>query len=232
MQKPKIIQIKNLRKEFKNENESLVIFSDANLDIFQGEKIAIIGPSGSGKSTLLSLLSGLDRVSSGEIIFLDKALSSLSEKELSFYRNTDISIIFQSFELISPFNSIENISAPLDIRGDLNQKEVLEISKKILLDVGLSEKANCFPNTLSGGEKQRVAIARALASDAKLILADEPTGSLDRKTGEKVLDLLIKEVDKRGKTLVIITHDIETAQKMDRIIEVKEKNLHERETNK
>ncbi|MFA7285361.1 MAG: ABC transporter ATP-binding protein [Candidatus Paceibacterota bacterium] len=227
MNKNTIIKIQNLKKEFNDANEPLVIFENTNLEIKEGEKIAIVGSSGSGKSTFLSLLAGLDKSTSGEIYVKDVLLNSLSETELSKYRNNMISIIFQSFELISPFNAIENIGAPLDIRGGISNKEINTITAHLLEEVGLSERKNAFPSTLSGGERQRVAIARALASNADIILADEPTGSLDRKTGDMILNLLLREVDKRAKTLIIITHDMKIAEKMDRILELKDKNLHE-----
>lgn len=225
-----IIKIKDLKKEWRDNSVPLVILENANLNIKKGEKVAIVGSSGSGKSTLLSILAGLDKPTQGEIYVKNRLINNLSSDELSDYRNKEVSMIFQSFELISPFNAFENISAPLDIRGDLNKKQKREIVDNLLLEVGLKERSESFPSTLSGGERQRVAIARALSSDTDIILADEPTGSLDRKTGEIVLDLLLKEVDKRGKTLVIITHDMGIAEKMDRIIELRDKNLHERKS--
>lgn len=227
MDKNTLIKIENLKKEFGDNDTPLVIFENTNLQIKDGEKVAIVGASGSGKSTLLSLLAGLDRPTEGEIYVKNHKLSELSLDELSEYRNKQISIIFQSFELVSPFNSFENISAPLDIRGTFTTKDIEDITNTLLLEVGLKDRAYSFPSTLSGGERQRVAIARALASNADIILADEPTGSLDSKTGGMVLDLLLREVDKRGKTLIIITHDMNIAEKMDRVIELKAKNLHE-----
>jgi lipoprotein-releasing system ATP-binding protein len=228
MNKNIIIKIKNLKKEFIDNDSSLVIFENTNLEIRQGEKIAIVGASGSGKSTLLSLLAGLDKPSQGEIFVKDVLINNFSEKQLSDYRNREISIIFQSFELISPFTAYENVRAPLDIRGNISDKEIENTTQSLLQEVGLKDRAHSFPSTLSGGEKQRVAIARALASNTDIILADEPTGSLDRETGEMVFDLLLREVAKRSKTLIVITHDINIAQKMDRIIELKDRNLHER----
>ncbi len=225
-----IIKIKGLKKEWRDSSIPLVILENANLNIKRGEKVAIVGSSGSGKSTLLSILAGLDKPTEGEVYVKDRLINNLSSDQLSEYRNKEVSMIFQSFELISPFNSFENISAPLDIRGGLNKKQTKEIVDNLLKEVGLQERSESFPSTLSGGERQRVAIARALSSDTDVILADEPTGSLDRKTGEIVLDLLLKEVEKRGKTLVIITHDMGIAEKMDRIIELKDKNLHERKS--
>jgi predicted ABC-type transport system involved in lysophospholipase L1 biosynthesis ATPase subunit len=222
-----IIKIEKLKKVFAGGNEPLVIFDNTNLEIKKGEKVAIVGPSGSGKSTLLSLLAGLDKPTSGNIFVKGMKVNGLSENELSKYRNKEVAIIFQSFELISPFNAIENVRAPLDIRGGVSYDSISTTANTLLEEVGLIKRKFSFPNTLSGGEKQRVAIARALASDTDIILADEPTGSLDGKTGELILDLLLKEVDKRSKTLIVITHDLRIAERMDRIIELKDRNLHE-----
>jgi lipoprotein-releasing system ATP-binding protein len=227
MDKNTIIKIRNLKKEFSDVNPTLVIFENTNLEIKQGEKIAIVGSSGSGKSTFLSLLAGLDKATEGEIYVKNNLINSLSEDELSNYRNREIAIIFQSFELISSFNSFENIRAPLDIRGGISEKIIDDSTNTLLNEIDLTERKFSFPSTLSGGEKQRVAIARALLSNTDIILADEPTGSLDRKTGDMVLDLLLREVSKRSKTLIVITHDMKIAEKMDRIIELKDKNLHE-----
>jgi putative ABC transport system ATP-binding protein len=226
MEKTKIIEVKNLHKEFPQSNEKLIILNDVNFDIYTGEKVAIVGPSGSGKSTFLSLLAGLDKPEQGSTEVDGKNIIKLSTDKLSKYRNETISIIFQSFELISPFTVTENIKSPLDIRGKHIKGDSLEI-KNLIESVGLSHRENAFPSTLSGGEKQRTAIARALASDAKIILADEPTGNLDRNTGEKIIELLLSEVEKRGKTLIIITHDMNIAARMDRVFEIKDKMLYE-----
>ncbi len=227
MEKNTVIDIKDVNKEFTNGNSPLMIFENVNFKVKQGEKVAIVGASGSGKSTLLSLLAGLDKPTLGDIYVKGRMINRLSYDELSDYRNSEVSIIFQSFELIAPFNSFENISAPLDIRGGIGASRISEITNTLLQDVGLTERAESFPETLSGGERQRVAICRALASDADIILADEPTGSLDAKTGRVILDLLINEVGKRKKTLIIITHDMNIAEKMDRIVELRDRKLHE-----
>jgi putative ABC transport system ATP-binding protein len=222
----KIIQVKNLHKGFSQNDDKLVILNNVNFDIYAGEKVAIVGPSGSGKSTFLSLLAGLDKPEQGSIEVDGKDITKLSIDKLSKYRNEIISIVFQSFELIAPFTVTENVKSPLDIRGK-NGKEVDIEIKKLIESVGLSHRESAFPSTLSGGEKQRTAIARALASDAKIILADEPTGNLDRNTGEKIMELLVSEVEKRNKTLVIITHDMNIAARMDRVFEIKDKMLYE-----
>ncbi len=210
------VTVRNLSKEFDTAQGKLQILKNVSFEVRKGEKVAIIGPSGSGKSTLLSLLAGLDVPTSGEVFVCGKNVAHLSEKERSLFLNKDVSIIFQSFELIAPFTVTENVQAPLDIRKDVDTARV----EHLLERVGLQKRTHALPYTLSGGEKQRVAIARALASDAEVILADEPTGSLDRHTGEAVLELLLQQVHMQGKTLVIITHDMSIAEKMDRVFTI------------
>ncbi len=187
--------------------------------------MAIIGPSGSGKSTLLSLIGLLDTPSSGTIVVAGQRIDTLSEHEQARFRNEQIGFIFQSFELISPFTAKENIVAPLEIgKRAVSEAELVTLVNNL----GLSERQNALPQTLSGGEKQRVAIGRALMSKPALILADEPTGSLDRATGEKVLLMLLEAVAEVDTTLVIITHDESIADRMDRVFELRDKTLHER----
>lgn len=221
-QKP-YITFSHVSKFYDTPTGPLDILTDVNLEIYEREKIAIIGPSGSGKTTALSLLAGLDRPSSGVITVGGEEISSVSDTVLARYRNATMGIIFQSFELIVPFTVTENISAPLDIAGvrDTNRVDTL------IERTGLRDRANAYPATLSGGEKQRVAIARALAHNPKLILADEPTGSLDQKTGETILSLLLDEVAREEKTLIVITHDELIANKMDRVFRIENKMLYE-----
>lgn len=219
-----IIDLTNINKSFIEGDSVIKILENLDLKIFTGEKVAIIGPSGSGKSTLLSLLAGLDTQDEGEIIIDGVNLKKLKQDDLSNYRNKTIGIVFQSFELVSPFNAIENIEAPSDIAGKTDSA----YARELIISVGLKDKEYAYPSTLSGGEKQRVAIARALINKSKIILADEPTGSLDRETGKKVLDLLLNEVTKEKKTLVLITHDEHIANQMDRILEIKDKKLFEK----
>ncbi len=231
-----LLELKNVSKVFTDQKEPLTILENVSFTVSEGEKVAIIGPSGSGKSTLLALLAGLDTPTSGEILVSGVPLASHDEKALSFYRNTTVGIIFQSFELVTPFTVRENIETPLLIAGEKarekdgkkNDTKNEERVEELLSRVGLSERANSFPATLSGGEKQRVAIARALSRTPPIILADEPTGSLDRVTGAKVLDLLLEQVSKEKRTLIIITHDISIADKMDRVLVVENKTVHER----
>ena len=216
-----VIKLTKISKSFFENGKETNILRDVDLTVRKGEKIAIVGPSGSGKSTVLSIIAGIDTADSGEVIVNSKDLNSLSEKDLSLFRNQDIGIIFQSFELILPFTVSENVAAPQDIKGQKNNALVLSLLK----DVNLLEKAQREVSNLSGGEKQRAAIARSLANNPEIILADEPTGSLDRVTGKNVLDLLINLTEKENKVLIIITHDEEVAKKMDKIYELKDKKL-------
>lgn len=219
------IVINNVSKEFQTNSGTLQILKEVSFSVRKGEKVAIIGPSGSGKSTLLSLIAGLDTPTSGEIFVQNKNIAQLTERERSLFLNTDVSIIFQSFELIMPFTVRENVHAPLDIRSvPIEEKKVDDV----IANVGLTHRVETLPYTLSGGEKQRVSIARALASEAEVILADEPTGSLDRHTGDTVLELLLDQVNTHKKTLLIITHDSSIAEKMDRVFVINDGQLTEK----
>jgi len=221
-QKP-YITFSQVSKSYDTPTGAIDILTDVNLEIYEREKIAIVGPSGSGKTTALALLAGLDRPSSGVITVGGEEISSVSDTVLARYRNATMGIIFQSFELIVPFTVTENITAPLDIAGVCNTNRVNDLIQR----TGLSDRANAYPATLSGGEKQRVAIARALAHNPMLILADEPTGSLDQKTGAMILELLLGEVAREAKTLIVITHDTTIANKMDRVFKIENKKLYE-----
>ncbi len=220
-----ILKLENVSKSFDTTRGQLQILEGVTCAIKKGEKVAIIGPSGSGKSTLLSLIGLLDTPTRGAIEIAGIRIDTLSEQEQAKFRNTYIGFIFQSFELISPFTVKENIAAPLEIGKQTVSPAALSI---LIQNLGLSERENALPQTLSGGEKQRVAIGRALMNNPALILADEPTGSLDRATGEKVLSMLISAVEHSDTTLIIITHDESIATRMDRVFELKDKTLHER----
>lgn len=206
-----MIILENLVKTFTDGDKDLEILKSVSLQIETGKKVAIIGPSGSGKTTLLSIISGLDKPTSGRVIIDDVDIHKLSEKDMSVFRNKKISIIFQSFELIQFFTAYENAMLPLSIRGDNNTDEVNQVLEK----VGLTHRKHNMPSTLSGGEQQRVAIARALLAGSDIIFADEPTGNLDGVNGKKVLNLLLDVVKKTNKTFVIITHDMNIARQMD-----------------
>jgi len=220
-----ILKLTNVGKEFTTSRGPLSILEDVNCTIRKGEKVAIIGPSGSGKSTLLSLIGLLDAPTSGIVAIAGVETASLTESAQAAFRNEKIGFIFQSFELIAPFTVEENIKAPLEI----GKKPVIKTAvSELISTLGLADRAKAMPQTLSGGEKQRVAIGRALMGQPALILADEPTGSLDRATGEKVLALLLDAVAESDTTLLIITHDETIADRMDRVFELRAKALHER----
>lgn len=220
-----ILRLENVSKTFDTVSGKLPILQGVSFTVKRGEKVAIIGPSGSGKSTLLSLIGLLDTPTQGSIEIAGVKIDELSESEQAVFRNKEIGFIFQSFELISPFTVVENITAPLEIGNKIVSPEAISTLTEKL---GLHERLSALPQTLSGGEKQRVAIGRALVNSPALILADEPTGSLDHTTGEKVLSLLLDAVDKANGTLIIITHDESIANRMGRVLELKENTLHER----
>ena len=210
-----ILQTINLKKYY-GEGENIVkAIDNTNINIFQGEFVAIVGKSGSGKSTLLHMLGALDKPTSGEVIIDNKYISTMKEEELAIFRRRKIGFIFQYYNLIPSINVWENIVLPIGLDSRRVDKDFVN---DILDTLGLKEKKHNMPNTLSGGQQQRVAIARALASKPSIILADEPTGNLDSKTEEEVLTLLKLIAKKYNQTIVMITHDEGIAQMADRII--------------
>ena len=210
-----ILQTINLKKYY-GEGENIVkAIDNTNINIFQGEFVAIVGKSGSGKSTLLHMLGALDKPTSGEVIIDNKYISTMKEDELAIFRRRKIGFIFQYYNLIPSINVWENIVLPIGLDSRRVDKDFVN---DILDTLGLKEKKHNMPNTLSGGQQQRVAIARALASKPSIILADEPTGNLDSKTEEEVLTLLKLTAKKYNQTIVMITHDEGIAQMADRII--------------
>ena len=225
MENKPILRMTEVGKRFNTDQGEIVILDNVTAQVLPGETVAIIGPSGSGKSTLLSLIGLLDTPTHGEVFIDEQNIKSMSEKDKAQFRNKKIGFIFQSFELISPFSVSENIAAPLEIGSVKVDSTTVE---EMLAEVGLTARADALPYTLSGGEKQRVAIARALIHKPALLLADEPTGSLDRATGDRVMTLLLDAVAKRDATLVVITHDETIASRMDRVFEIKNQTLHER----
>lgn len=222
-----MITLKNVSKSFYLGTEKIDILKNVDLTIRAGEKIAIVGPSGSGKTTLLSLIAGLDTPDEGEVMVAETSVAHLDSRGLARFRSETIGVVFQSFELVMPFTAMENVMAPLDIAGKGDKHERHATSETLLLAVGLSHRKGAMPGTLSGGEKQRVAIARALVMKPQVVLADEPTGSLDRMTGGKIIDLLLDQVAKSTATLVVITHDMSISEKMDRVFELRDGTLHE-----
>jgi len=214
------INLSNVTKTFHAGDEEYAALKGISLNIESGEFVAIMGPSGSGKSTLLSILGGLSHPSSGTITVDGISLGSLGQNKLSDFRREYLGFVFQSFYLVPYLTAIENVMLPLTIQPGLNgtgRAKALEALSR----VGLDAKANRLPSQLSGGEQERVAIARALVNRPALILADEPTGNLDTKTGDKVLDLL-EGLHKDGHTIVMVTHSVENAKRANRTIEIRD----------
>lgn len=215
-----IIQLKNVHKDFVMGDTKIHAVEAANLDIKKGDFVAIVGPSGSGKSTMMNLVGALDLASEGDIFLDDVNIEHLGESELAQVRGKKIGFIFQTFNLIPTQNALENIMMPMIFQGIPKEKRT-ERAKELLAKVRLSHRAEHLPNELSGGERQRVAIARALANDPEVILADEPTGNLDTKTGEQIVKLFM-QLNKEGKTVIMVTHDLELARKANKIIKLKD----------
>jgi len=190
---------------------------NVSFDIERGEFIAIQGPSGSGKTTLLGLLAGLEKADEGNVLIDGKELTAMTEDELALFRRYNVGFVFQSFNLISTLNVVENIALPL-FPERMSKEEMFERAQKTAKDIGLSERLKHYPNQLSGGEQQRVAIARSLINEPKVIFADEPTGNLDTKTGEQIIGLLRKLNMETRQTFVMVTHDDKIAKESNRII--------------
>lgn len=216
----KILQVQELTRIFKSGSRELAVVNKVNFDIDVGSVNAIVGPSGSGKTTLLGLCAGLDTPTSGEVILQQIPLASLSEDERAKIRNEYIGFVFQTFQLIPTLTAIENVMVPLELRGDSSRK-VRERAKELLNEVGLADRTHHYPTQLSGGEQQRVAIARAFINKPKILFADEPTGNLDTETGQHIEHLIFNLNKSQKTTLVLVTHDLELAEKCDRIIKIK-----------
>jgi len=209
------VDVKEVSKSYQMGEVEVQALKNVSLTLSLGEIISIVGPSGSGKTTLLNVIGALDYVDSGSISINRKKLSSMNDKELSFLRRDTIGYIFQNFNLLEEINAEKNIEMPL-ILAKLEKEDRKKRVKELLESVDLIERRSHNPDQLSGGEQQRVAIARALANNPKLLLADEPTGNLDSITGEKILKLLIDLSKNQNKTLIYVTHDIESATLADR----------------
>jgi len=213
-----ILKLKDVSKIYKSGSRDLTVLQGVNFNIEEGELISIVGPSGSGKTTLLGLCAGLDTVSAGIIELCGKNINQLNENERAEVRNLNVGFIFQNFQLIPTLSAIENVMIPLELQGKSGARK---ISMDLLDRVGLADRATHYPSQLSGGEQQRVSIARAFSNSPKILFADEPTGNLDDHTGEKI-EALLFEINKELKTtMVIVTHDLELANKTQRIIRLK-----------
>jgi putative ABC transport system ATP-binding protein len=213
------VLLKNVTLTLPSRAGNVEILRGVDLSVNAGEAIGIVGPSGSGKTSLLMLIAGLERVTSGALEVAGTSLKDKNEDELAAFRRDTIGIIFQSFHLIPTMTALENVSVPLEFRGVAN---AMQAAEEKLMRVGLGHRLTHYPGQLSGGEQQRVAIARALASGARILLADEPTRTLDQETGEQIIKLLFELKKQEGASLLLITHDRALAKRCDRIAEVRD----------
>ena len=219
-----VLQTDNLTRAYRMGKDEVIALCDVSLQIMPGEFVAIMGPSGSGKSTLLNLLGGLDMPTRGEVRLNGQSLAGLKENESAELRRHTLGFIFQGYDLFPVLTALENVMFPLLVAGVPLQKR-LERAQSLLAKVGLSDKAQHFPDELSGGQQQRVGIARALASHPLVLLADEPTGNLDSATAGEILNLLTALVEEEGLTLVMVTHDPDSARRAHRILHLKDGHL-------
>ena len=225
-----LIHASKLTRHYQVGKAVIAALSGVELMIPSGEFTALVGPSGSGKSTLLNLIGGLDRPSGGEIHVKGLSLGAAPEPELVRYRRERVGFIFQSFNLLPTLTALENVEAPLML-AEIPQRTRRERATALLESVGLGQRILHKPNELSGGEKQRVAIARALANRPAILLADEPTGNLDSKTGGDVLELLCNLLTAQGVTMILVTHDLEIAARADRVIHLRDGSIQQIEQN-
>ncbi|MBV9576280.1 MAG: ABC transporter ATP-binding protein [Gammaproteobacteria bacterium] len=219
------LRTEHLVKQVQSGDSQITILKDINLNIKKGESVAILGASGSGKTTLLTLLAGLDLPTAGDIFFADHHLNLLSEEERACIRRKEIGFIFQSFHLLPTLTALENVMLPLEIQYTKHH-EAVELATAALMQVGLSERLSHYPAKLSGGEQQRVAIARAFVSPRKIIFADEMTGNLDAQTGKLVTDILFSLNEAHQITLVLVTHDVNLAQRCKKQWLLRDGTLH------
>jgi ABC-type antimicrobial peptide transporter, ATPase component, putative len=216
----KLIDLRNINKTYRNGAQELKVLKNINLTVEEGEFVAIMGPSGSGKSTLMNIIGMLDRPSTGEYFLENEDVANLGDKKLAKVRNNQIGFVFQQFFLLSKLNALQNVELPLIYAG-VSQGSRKNLAKQYLEKVDLGTRMTHLPSELSGGQKQRVAIARALVNNPSIILADEPTGALDTKTGEQIMELLT-ELNAEGKTIIMVTHEPEIAAYAKRQIVIRD----------
>ena len=215
--KKKLIELENIHVDLKNSFETINVLKGINLKIFKNESVGIIGESGAGNSTLIMCIAGLELISKGKILFNNLPIHNLKEDDLALYRSKNIGVIFQSFNLLPSMTALENVNLPIEISGNFkNNKMAMEL----LTAVGLKNRIFHYPHQLSGGEQQRVAIARSLISNPEILIADEPTGNLDKKNSEGVIKLIFQLKKDFGSTLILVTHDTSVAKLCDRIIKI------------
>ncbi|HET6541856.1 MAG TPA: ABC transporter ATP-binding protein [Chryseolinea sp.] len=213
-----ILQAENLTKIYRSADKELTVLDNVSFTVNQGNSLAIIGPSGSGKTTLLGLCAGLDTATSGVVSLMGFKLNAMSEDDRAYVRNQFVGFVFQNFQLLSTLTALENVMVPLELRGERN---VGQKAKDLLDRVGLSDRLHHYPSQLSGGEQQRVAMARAFITDPKILFADEPTGNLDEENATHITDLLFGMNTEKGTTLVLVTHNLELAQRTQRILRMR-----------
>ena len=215
--KNKLIELENIYVDLKNSFQTINVLKGINLNIFKNESVGIIGESGAGKSTLIMCIAGLELISKGKILFNKLPIHNLKEDDLALYRSKNIGVIFQSFNLLPSMTALENVNLPIEISGNFKNNTM---AIELLNAVGLKNRIFHYPHQLSGGEQQRVAIARSLISNPEILIADEPTGNLDKKNSEDVIKLLFKLKKDFGSTLILVTHDTSVAKLCDRIIKI------------
>lgn len=213
-----VLEAELLTKTYRSADRSLTVLDSVSFQVEQGNSLAIIGPSGSGKTTLLGLCAGLDVPSSGTLSLMGFKLNNMSEDDRAYVRNQYVGFVFQNFQLLSTLTALENVMVPLELRGE---KNVGPKAKELLERVGLKDRMHHFPTQLSGGEQQRVAMARAFITSPKILFADEPTGNLDEENASHITDLLFGMNREEQTTLVLVTHNLELAQKTQRILRMK-----------
>ena len=219
-----VLSCKNLSRSFSDAGQTLEVLSNVNLEVKAGERLAIIGRSGAGKTTLLQLLGGLDLPDEGTVEVAGKDLAKLSNKERGLLRNEALGFVYQFHHLLPEFTALENVAMPLLMRRDPVSESIARATE-VLGRVGLHDRLTHRPGELSGGERQRAAVARALVTQPAVILADEPTGNLDEQTGETVFELMLELNREAGASLIVVTHDLDLAARMDRIVELDQGHL-------
>ncbi|MEZ8741743.1 ABC transporter ATP-binding protein [Photobacterium swingsii] len=218
-----LVELQAISKIYQSGAEVVKALDDVSLTINRGEFLSILGPSGSGKSTLMNMLGCLDKASSGEYLLEGESIEGLTSNQLAAIRNQKIGFVFQSFNLLEYASALDNVALPL-VYGGISLRERRKRAAVLLEKVGLGNRMDHKPNQLSGGQKQRVAIARALVNEPQIILADEPTGALDTKSGAEI-ELLFNQLHQEGRTIIVVTHDLELAQRTKRIITIRDGKL-------
>ncbi len=231
VQKQPLVQLENIIKNFQGPYGTIQVLKNINFTVGEGEFVGIRGPSGAGKSTLINMITGIDRPTSGDVRIVGQSLNSLNENRLARFRGIYIGVVFQFFQLLPTLTVIENVTLPMDFCRKWTPRQRYDRAMMLLDQMGVADQAHKLPSTISGGQQQRVAIARALANDPPLLLGDEPTGNLDSKTANAVFGIF-SDLTKQGKTFIMVTHDVELAKRVPRLIEVYDGVIHENGSNR